>query len=132
MSDLARVPYRDTGQGFQCALLVRRSLTDPSVRTFYLTHAPADTPLSDLVRIAGKHWTIETNFEQAKGKVALVQYAVRSYVGWHRHVTLAMLAHAYLASCAGQLSRGVLTRDRTEDLIPLTVPEIRHLLVPHV
>ncbi len=96
--DWACLPYRGATQGFQCALLVRRSLTDPDEPTFYLTHAPTGTPLCDLVRIAGWRWTIESNFEQAKGEVGLDQYEVRSYPGWHRHVTLAMLAHAYLAA----------------------------------
>jgi SRSO17 transposase len=76
--DWACIAHRGGAPGFRCALLVRRSL-------------------SDLVRIAGRRWTSESNFEQAKGEVGLDQYEVRSYVGWHRHVTLAMLAHAYLA-----------------------------------
>ena len=76
---------------------MRRSLADPDETTFYLTHAPAGTPLCDLVRIAGRRWTIESGFEQAKGEVGLDQHEVRSYPGWHRHVTLALLAHAYLA-----------------------------------
>lgn len=95
--DWACLPYRGAAPGFQCALLVRRSLADPDEMTFYLTHAPTGTPLCDLVRIAGRRWTIESCFEQAKGEVGLDQYEVRSYPGWHRHVTLAMLAHAYLA-----------------------------------
>jgi SRSO17 transposase len=49
------------------------------------------------VRIAGMRWTIESCFETAKGAVGLDQYEVRSWRGWHRHITLAMLAHAYLA-----------------------------------
>ena len=53
--------------------------------------------LADLVQIAGTRWTIEACFEAAKGEVGLDQYEVRSWTGWHRHVTLAMLAHAYLA-----------------------------------
>src|SRR5918995_906851 len=49
--------------------------------------------------LAGRkaRWTIETCFEDAKGEVGLDQYEVRSWTGWHRHITLAMLAHAYLA-----------------------------------
>jgi hypothetical protein len=48
------------------------------------------------VQVAGRRWTIETCFEAAKSDVGLDQYEVRSWVGWHRHITLAMLAHAYL------------------------------------
>ena len=43
-------------------------------------------------------WTIKACFEAAKGEVGLDQYEVRSWTGWHRHITLAMLAHAYLAA----------------------------------
>jgi hypothetical protein len=65
---------------------------------FYLTHAPEGTTLAELVRIAGTRWSIESLFEQAKGEVGLDHYEVRSWVGWHRHITLAMLALAYLAA----------------------------------
>lgn len=64
--DWACLPYRGGAPGFLCTLLVRRSMTDPHEKTFYLTHAPGSTPLCDLVRIAGQRWTIESNFEQAK------------------------------------------------------------------
>ena len=57
--------------------------------------APLRT-LAELVRVAGSRWTVEACFEAAKGEVGLDEYEVRSWTGWHRHVTLAMLAHAYL------------------------------------
>jgi SRSO17 transposase len=63
---------------------------------FYLTVAPPGTTLADLVRVAGMRWTIEEGFEAAKGEVGLDQYEVRSWTGWHRHITLAMLALAFL------------------------------------
>ena len=96
--------------------------------TFYLTLAPDTAELSDLVRVAGTRWTIEACFEAAKGEVGLDQYEVRSWTGWHRHVTLAMLAHAYLAvlRCAAGGEKGAL--DLQADLLPLTVPEVRRLL----
>jgi SRSO17 transposase len=95
--DWAYGPYRGGASGFQCALLVRRAIKAPQELTFYLTHAPQGTGLADLVRVAGMRWTIESLFEQAKGTVGLDQYEVRSWVGWHRHITLAMFALAYLA-----------------------------------
>ena len=84
--------------------------------------------LSDLVRVAGTAWTIEASFEAAKGEVGLDQYEVRSWTGWHRHITLAMLAHAYLAvlRCTPGGKKGAV--DRQADLLPLTVPEVRRLL----
>ncbi len=96
--DWACVPYRGGAPGFQCALLVRRSIATPTELTFYLTHAPEGTTLAELVRVAGTRWAIESLFEQAKGEVGLGHYEVRSWVGWHRHVTLAMFALAYLAA----------------------------------
>jgi SRSO17 transposase len=87
----------DAAPGWEKGVLIRRSLAEPGKLTFYLTLAPDGTALADLVRVAGTRWTIEACFEAAKGEVGLDQYEVRSWTGWHRHVTLAMLAHAYLA-----------------------------------
>jgi SRSO17 transposase len=95
--DWACVPYNGGAAGFQCALLVRRTISKPHEITFYLTHAPQGTSLAELVRIAGMRWHIESLFEQAKGEVGLDQYEVRSWIGWHRHITLSMFALAYLA-----------------------------------
>ena len=57
---------------------------------------PAETTLEELVRVAETRWAIEECFEEAKGEVGLDQYEVRRWDGWCRHITLAMLAHAYL------------------------------------
>jgi SRSO17 transposase len=96
--DWAWLPcWLDAARGWQKGLLIRRKLAHPEAFTYYLTLAPEGTGLSDLVRVAGTRWTIEACFEAAKGEVGLDQYEVRSWTGWHRHITLAMLAHAYLA-----------------------------------
>src|SRR3712207_8854956 len=79
-------------------LLIRRGTAEPDDPTYCLTHAPEGTTLAELVRIAGTRWAIENCFEAAKGEAGLDEYEVRSWTGWHRHVTLAMLAHAYLAA----------------------------------
>ena len=96
--DWAYVPYRGAAPGFRCGLLVRRGIAEPESLAFHLTHAPEATTLSELVRVAGSRWSVESLFEQAKGEVGLDQYEVRSWVGWHRHVTLSMLALAHLAA----------------------------------
>ena len=97
--DWAYLPYgSDAAPGWEKGLLIRRSLAEPGKLAFYLTHAAHGMALADLVRIAGTRWTIEACFEAAKGEVGLDQYEVRSWTGWHRHITLAMLAHAYLAA----------------------------------
>ena len=77
-------------------LLVRRSLTDPGDLAYYLCHGPERTPLRELVRVAGARWAIEETFQTATGQVGLDQYQVRRYDSWYRHITLAMLAHAFL------------------------------------
>jgi SRSO17 transposase len=109
--DWAWLPYGlDAAGGWQKGLLIRRKLAQPEAFTFYLTLAPDTAELSDLVRVAGTRWTIEACFEAAKGEVGLDQYEVRSWTGWHRHITLAMLAHAYLAAirrtAGGEKRRG--------------------------
>jgi SRSO17 transposase len=97
--DWAYLPceWLETASGWRKGLLIRRKLAQAEAFTFYLTLSPDTVALSDLVRVAGTRWTIEACFEAAKGEVGLDQYEVRSWTGWHRHITLAMLAHAYLA-----------------------------------
>jgi SRSO17 transposase len=95
--DWARVPIRALPEaGWDYWLLVRRSLTDPTDLAYYVCFCPADTPLGELVRVAGTRWAIEEGFESAKGEVGLDHYEVRRWPGWYRHITLALLAHAYL------------------------------------
>jgi SRSO17 transposase len=94
--DWAYLPYRGATPGWRIGLLIRRSTAKPDDVTYYLTSAPDDTMLAQLVRVAGTRWTSESCFEAAKGEVGLDEYDVRSWGGWHRHITLAMLAHAYL------------------------------------
>jgi SRSO17 transposase len=77
-------------------LLARRSTTDPDDLAYYLAAAPPRTPLRELARIAGVRWAIEETFQTAKNEVGLDHYQVRRYGGWYRHITLAMLAHAFL------------------------------------
>ncbi len=88
-------PLREPGKGHW--LLARRSLVNPGELSYYVCYGPAGTTLEELVRVAGTRWAIEECFEEAKGQVGLDQYEVRRWDGWYRHITLAMLAHAYLA-----------------------------------
>jgi SRSO17 transposase len=94
----ARVPIRALPEpGWDYWLLVRRSISDPTDLAYYVCFCPAGTPLAELVRVAGTRWAIEESFETAKGEVGLDHYEVRRWPGWYRHITLALLAHAYLA-----------------------------------
>ena len=95
--DWAYLPYRTPPvPGWKTGLLIRRRKGRPHQFTFYLTRSPEETALAELVRIAGQRWRIESCFEEAKGETGLDEYEVRSWTGWHRHITLSMLAHAYL------------------------------------
>ncbi len=78
------------------ALLFRRSLSDPTQIDYYVVFAPADVTLQSLVTVAGQRWTIEECIELAKNEVGLDHYEVRHWTGWYRHITLAMLALAFL------------------------------------
>ena len=92
--------------GFTAGLLVRRSLKDPSEEAYYCTYAPSGTPLKMLVEVAGARWAIEECFEQAKQEPGLNEYEVRTWAGWHRHVTLSMFAHAMLTVIRARARRG--------------------------
>lgn len=77
-------------------LLMRRGIDDPEEYAYYLAYGPVQTPVHELIRIAGRRWSIEDCFKQAKGEVGLDEYEVRKWDGWQRHITLCLLAHAYL------------------------------------
>ncbi len=129
---LAQVrPIREPGKGYW--LLARRSVAKPEELAYYVCYGPAGTTLAELVRVAGIRWAIEECFEEAKGQVGLDQYEVRKWDGWYRHITLAMLAHAYLAVIRHQASAQGCSREKGAvpawpKGIPLTVPEVRRLL----
>jgi len=78
-------------------LLARRGLEDAQADAFFVVSAPKETTLQEMVTVAGARWAIEECFQVAKGELGLDHYEVRSWAGWQRHVTLAMLAQAYLA-----------------------------------
>jgi hypothetical protein len=80
------------------SLLIRRGSTGELA--FYRCWSPAPVPLAALVHVAGMRWAVEEGFQAAKGQVGLDHYQVRTWTGWHRHVTLAMLALAFLTASA--------------------------------
>jgi SRSO17 transposase len=89
-------------------LLVRRRRRDGEL-AFSACYGPAATSLVGLVRVAGTRWAIEEGFQQAKGEVGLDHYEVRRWPGWYRHITLALLAHAFLV-----ITRTKATGDRAK------------------
>jgi SRSO17 transposase len=74
----------------------RRNITDGEIAYFHC-YNPREEGLSELVRVIGSRWPIEECFEAAKQEAGLDQYQFRLYHAWYRHVTLAMLALAFLA-----------------------------------
>ncbi|HEV2124508.1 MAG TPA: IS701 family transposase [Chloroflexota bacterium] len=111
--DWARVPLwrlqvteEDRAKGYW--LLVRRSVDEPADLTFYVAFAPREgTTLETLARVAGTRWNVESCFEAAKGECGLDQYEVRKWNAWHRHVTLSLLAQAFLVVTRAQEKGGL-------------------------
>lgn len=97
-----------TPPGWGRWLLVRRQILTPAQLdagkdpelAYYLCAGPPGSTDEDLIRVAGARWAIEECFQTAKTEVGLDQYQVRRYDAWYRHITLAMLAHAYLSVTA--------------------------------
>lgn len=104
-------------------LLARRNRRTGEI-AYYLTWTPAPVPLQTLVTVAGMRWRIEETFQGAKELAALDEHQVRTWTSWHRWVTLAMLAYAFLA-----ITRTTEDTETEPDMIPLTCNEIRHLMV---
>ncbi len=98
--DWARVELSKPKQeGWQFWLVVRRSLVEgekPADLAYVLVFAPSGTTLAQMATAIGTRWTVEQCFEEGKGEVGLDHYEVRSWQGWYRHITLCMLAHAFL------------------------------------
>jgi SRSO17 transposase len=77
-------------------LLVRRKIADGDM-AFFSTWCPAGTPIETLVKVEGHRWAIEDSFETAKNELGLDHNETRSWHGWHRHVSLVMLAFSMMA-----------------------------------
>jgi len=95
----------DSPDGWTRWLLIRRNIKDHTDVAFYIAFAPDIKSLQDMAKTAGSRWTIEECFEMAKGEVGLDQYQVRSWVGWYRHITFAMLALAFLTKLRWKLKQ---------------------------
>ncbi len=98
--DWARIAVNCSDKhGMKRWILLRRNIEkpdDPLSITYYQVYAPADTTLEEIVFVAGQRWRIEECFAIAKDKLGLGEYEVRSWQGWHRHITLVMAAQAFL------------------------------------
>jgi hypothetical protein len=120
--DWALVETTPSADGGCHGLLIRRNRTTGEL-AYFRCYTPHPVPLGTLVWVAGRRWTVEQSFQTGKGLAGLDEHQVRRWTSWHRWVTLAMLAHAFLAVTAAIES----TRPPPPDQIPLTCNEICHL-----
>jgi SRSO17 transposase len=105
LADLEAAEYDPDRSGLWTrGLLIRRNLIDGEL-AFFSTWCPAGTTLATLVRIEGHRWAIEDGFETAKNAFGLDHNETRSWHGWHRHVSLVMLAFARMAAIRYQANR---------------------------
>ena len=118
LAALRVVNTRHNLPGHEVWLICRRDIISDE-RKFYLSNAPPDTPLTAFVRVTGLRWPIESCFEEGKQELGLGDYQVRSWVGWHHHMTLCILAHFFM----------VRIQRRLQDKAPkLTLPQAILLL----
>jgi SRSO17 transposase len=114
-------PERADAQG-QRWLLIRRNTTGELA--YYRCWSPEPVPLRELVRVAGRRWTVEESFQASKTLTGLDQHQVRRWTSWHRWTILAMLAYALFAVLAATERAETPT---PQGLIALTCNEIHHL-----
>lgn len=115
-------------------LLIRRSMDDPSNLTYYLVFTPSTTTtLQEIVSAIGARWHIEEDLEATKD-LGLDQYEVRSFIGWYRHITLVIMAYAFLVGIRvhdqSHLSANAspVQAEPSQPLLPITTSEVRSLL----
>jgi SRSO17 transposase len=106
-------------------LLVRRNNATGEL-AYYRCHAPGPVPLRELVRVAGRRWTVEESFQASKTLTGLDQHQVRRWTSWHRWTILAMLAYALLAVITAT-ERAENPTPQELSLIALTCNEIHRL-----
>ncbi|MEW2484733.1 IS701 family transposase [Streptomyces sp. NPDC048411] len=106
-------------------LLIRRNRTTGEL-AYYRCYSPQSVPLTTLVRVAGSRWRVEETFQSGKGLAGLDEHQVRRYASWSRWVTLAMLAHAFLAVVRADEHAN---RPAPDGLMPLTCNEIARLFI---
>ncbi|MER6205901.1 IS701 family transposase [Streptomyces sp. NPDC001073] len=122
--DWAVIDLADPRSGSR-QLLIRRNRSTGQL-AYYRCYSPAIVPLAELVRVAGSRWRVEEFFQSGKGLAALDKHQVRRYASWSRWVTLAMLAHAFLAVVrADEHAR----QPAPNGLIPVTCNEIQRLFI---
>jgi SRSO17 transposase len=106
------VALRDDLPGPDVWVVFRRSVDDPPELKTYLSNAPAATPLERLVWVSGMRWPVESAILESKRELGMDHYEVRSWVGWHHHLTLSLLAHHFLVRLRCRLGGKITRPDR--------------------
>ena len=78
-------------------LIIARDVLDPKEVTYFVSNAPAETPLRTLLRVAFSRWRVERCFEDHKGEVGLDHYEGRRYLGLKRHMIISAVSYLFLA-----------------------------------
>jgi SRSO17 transposase len=105
LADLEAGEFNEKNHGLWTrGLLIRRSIVDGDL-AYFTTWCPAGTPIDTLVSVEGRRWAIEDSFETAKNEFGLDHNETRSWHGWHRHVSLVMLAFAMMAAIQHQANK---------------------------
>ena len=126
LADLDASEYNSDHSGLWTrGLLIRRTIGDGKC-AYFTTWCRAGTPIETLVTVEGHRWAVEDGFETAKGELGLDHNETRSWHGWHRHVSLVMLAFAMLATIRHRANRG-----REKNPLP-TIPKRIQSLGPLV
>ena len=89
--------------------MIRRNIADGDL-AFFSTWCPKGTSIKQLVSVDGHRWAIEDSFETAKNELGLDHNETRSWHGWHRHVSLVMLAFAMMAVIRRQANAAALPK----------------------
>ncbi len=131
---------------------MRRSRDEKKELAFFLAYTPRPATLAQLVTVAGRRWPVEECFQAGKNEVGLDHYQVRLYHAWYQHITLSIIAHAWLATIARtmwekdppptppmkttvmyeRICGGIVTAEPAKPerntMIPFSLNEIRHLI----
>jgi SRSO17 transposase len=104
---LRGVVIRDRLPGPEVWIVFRRALGEDGILKVYISNAFVDTPVTEMVRVAGLRWPVETAIEEDKDGLGMDHYEVRTRLGWHHHMTECLLAHHFLVRCQRRPKRGL-------------------------
>ena len=132
LADLEGEEFNDQSHGLWTrGLLIRRNIANGDL-AYFTTWCPGGTSIKTLVSVEGHRWAIEDSFETAKNEFGLDHNETRSWHGWHRHVSLVMLAFAMMAAIRHQANAGAQKNQarrnaKAPSLIRWSIQEIRRI-----